>query len=111
MSELAILGGKKAVVADPGDMFTWPIITKEDEDAVLDVLHKRAMSGTDITMKFEKEFAKWQGVKYALGFSSGTAALQAAMKSARFSTSAAMIRWTPWPSFRPGLRGREAPSA
>lgn len=82
MSELAILGGKKAVTSDPGDMFTWPIITKEDEDAVLDVLHKRAMSGTDITMKFEKEFAKWQDTEYALGFSSGTASLQAAMYAA-----------------------------
>ncbi len=79
MSELAILGGKKAVTSDPGDMFTWPIITKEDEEAVLNVLHRRAMSGTDITMQFEKEFAKWQGTEYALGFSSGTASLQAAM--------------------------------
>ena len=35
-------------------MFVWPIITKEDEEIVLDVLHRRAMSGTDITMQFEK---------------------------------------------------------
>ena len=79
MSELALFGGPKAVTLDAGDMFTWPIITKEDEDAVMDVLRNRAMSGTDITMKFEKEFAKWMGVNYALGFSSGTASLQAAM--------------------------------
>ena len=37
------------------------------------------MSGTDVTIQFEKEFAQWQGVKYALGFSSGTASLHAAM--------------------------------
>lgn len=79
MSELAIFGGPKAITSDPGDMFAWPIITEEDEQAVLDVLHKRAMSGTDISKQFEKEFAKWQGVEYALGFSSGTASLQAAM--------------------------------
>jgi dTDP-4-amino-4,6-dideoxygalactose transaminase len=60
-------------------MFVWPIITKEDEDAVLDVLHRRAMSGTDVTKQFENEFAQWQGTKYALGFSSGTAAIQTAM--------------------------------
>lgn len=77
--KLALFGGPKAVQKDPGDMFIWPIITKEDEDAVLDVLHRRAMSGTDVTRKFEAEFAKWQGTEFALGFSSGTAAIQTAM--------------------------------
>lgn len=77
--KLALFGGPKAVQCDPGDMFVWPIITKEDEDAVLDVLHRRAMSGTDVTKQFENEFAQWQGTKYALGFSSGTAAIQTAM--------------------------------
>ena len=77
--KLALFGGPKAVRTDPGDMFVWPIITKEDEDAVLDVLQRRAMSGTDVTVRFEKEFAKWQGTEYALGFSSGTAAIQTAM--------------------------------
>ncbi len=78
-SKLAILGGEKAVTSDPGDMFTWPIVTEEDEAAVLDVLRRGAMSGTDVTLQFEKEFAEWQGRKYALGFSTGTAAIQAAM--------------------------------
>ncbi|HOJ12142.1 MAG TPA: DegT/DnrJ/EryC1/StrS family aminotransferase [Clostridiales bacterium] len=77
--KLALFGGPKSVQSDAGDMFVWPIITKEDEDAVLDVLHKRAMSGTSITRQFEKEFAAWQGTRYALGFSSGTAAIQTAM--------------------------------
>ncbi|MBQ8953592.1 MAG: DegT/DnrJ/EryC1/StrS family aminotransferase, partial [Clostridia bacterium] len=79
MSELAILGGKRAVTLDPGDMFTWPIITREDEEAVLEVLRRRAMSDTDITSAFEEEFAAWMGQKYAVACSSGTAALQAAM--------------------------------
>ena len=79
MSKLALLGGGKAVQGDLNDLFTWPIVTKEDEDAVLEVLHKRSMSGTDVTAEFEKEFAKWQGVKYALGFNNGTSSLQAAM--------------------------------
>jgi perosamine synthetase len=78
-STLALLGGPKAVTRDPGDLFTWPIITSEDEAAVLDVLRRRAMSDSDVTMLFEKEFAAWQGRKFALGFSSGTASLQAAM--------------------------------
>ena len=78
-SQLALLGGPKAVSRDPGDLFTWPIITREDETAVLDVLHRRAMSGSDVTMLFEREFAAWQGRKFALGFSNGTASIQAAM--------------------------------
>jgi len=78
-SKLAILGGAKAVTQQARDMFTWPIVTKEDEKAVLEVLRKRSMSGTDVTKAFENEFAAWQGVKYALGSSSGTAALHSAM--------------------------------
>jgi perosamine synthetase len=78
-AQLALLGGPKAVTKDPGDMFTWPIITQEDEDAVLEVLRRGAMSGTDITHKFEEDFRVWHDAKYALGLSSGTAAVQSAM--------------------------------
>lgn len=78
-SKLAILGGPKAVKHDSDDIFKWPIITEEDEEAVLDVLRKGSMSGTDVTQEFEREFASWQGRKYALGFCNGTAAIQAAM--------------------------------
>ncbi len=80
--KLALLGGPKAVQTDPGDIFTWPIITKEDEDAVLEVLRRGGMSGTDVSKEFEREFAEWHGMKYALAHSSGTAALQAAMWAA-----------------------------
>ncbi|MFA7157883.1 MAG: DegT/DnrJ/EryC1/StrS family aminotransferase [Kiritimatiellia bacterium] len=78
-SKLALLGGKKAVNGDNTKLFKWPVITKEDEKAVLEVLRRGGMSGTDVTMAFEKEFAAWQGVQYALGCSCGTAALQCAM--------------------------------
>jgi len=77
--ELAIFGGPKAVRSDQRDVFTWPVITKEDEEAVLAVLRRGAMSDMDVTREFEKEFAAWQGRKYALGFSTGTAAIQTAM--------------------------------
>jgi perosamine synthetase len=79
MEKLAILGGAKAVKSDVGDIFTWPIITDEDRNAVLDVLNDRAMSGTDITRLFEVEYAAWIGRRYALGFNNGTSALHAAM--------------------------------
>lgn len=60
-------------------MFRWPIVTREDEEAVLDVLRRTAMSGTDITALFESEFAQWQKTKYALGFNNGTSAILSAM--------------------------------
>jgi perosamine synthetase len=78
-SELALFGGPKAITSPAGDMFTWPIITKEDEEGVLEVLRRVGMSGTDVTVEFEKKFAAWQGTKYALGFNNGTSALHAAM--------------------------------
>ncbi|MBQ8003626.1 MAG: DegT/DnrJ/EryC1/StrS family aminotransferase [Oscillospiraceae bacterium] len=88
MSELALFGGKPAVTYvgtgknDGTDMFKWPIITKEDEDAVLEVLRRGGMSGTDVTKEFEKEYCAWSGSKYALGTCNGTAALLAAMYGA-----------------------------
>jgi dTDP-4-amino-4,6-dideoxygalactose transaminase len=77
--DLALFGGKKAVQTDPGDIFRWPIITKEDEDAALEVLRAGKMSGLDVTEQFEREFAEWHGTKYALAHNTGTAALHSAM--------------------------------
>ncbi|MBN2853832.1 MAG: aminotransferase class V-fold PLP-dependent enzyme [Clostridia bacterium] len=79
MSKLAIYGGEKSVKSDIRDVFKWPIITEEDEQAVLAVLRDGSMSGTDITKQFEKEFSKWIGLDRSLGFSTGTAAIQGAM--------------------------------
>lgn len=78
-SELAILGGPPARTVDPGDIIHWPIVTQEDEDAVIDVMRRGAMSGTDVTKLFEQEFAAWLGMDYALGYCNGTASLLAAM--------------------------------
>ena len=74
MEELAIFGAdpiiKKGDV--PVELFKWPIITKEDEEAVLDVVRNNKFSGTDITTEFQEKFAKWQGREYALAFTNGT---------------------------------------
>ena len=78
-SKLAILGGPKAVTLPPGDIFRWPIITREDEEAALKVLRAGAMSGTNVTKQFEKEYARWHRMKYALAFNTGTASLHTAM--------------------------------
>jgi dTDP-4-amino-4,6-dideoxygalactose transaminase len=47
--------------------------------AQADVLEAGNMSGTDISRRFEGEFAKWQRRKYALSHNNGTSALNAAM--------------------------------
>ncbi len=78
-SQLALYGGTPAIQCEPGDIFKWPIVTEEDEAAVLDVLRRGAMSGLEVTLEFEKEFAAWQGTTYALAHCNGTAALHAAM--------------------------------
>ena len=79
MSTLAINGGPKAVQTDPEDMFRWPIITQEDEEAALEVLRAGKMSGTDVTRELEKEFAVWHGMSHALAHNTGTNALLSAM--------------------------------
>ena len=78
-SKLALLGGPKSVQSDPGNIFNWPIVTPEHEEAVLEVLRRGGMSGTDVTRQFEKEYADWIGTTYALGANTGTEALRAAM--------------------------------
>ena len=73
---LAIHGGDKAVTCDPRDAFRWPIVTEEDEAAVLEVLRAGKMSGTDITKEFEAEFAAWMGMAHGLAYPNGTDALR-----------------------------------
>lgn len=75
---LAIFGGEKAIRSDPKDMFDWPIINKEMEEAIVGVLRQRKMSGTDITREFEHRFAEWHRMEYGLGCNTGTSALHCA---------------------------------
>jgi dTDP-4-amino-4,6-dideoxygalactose transaminase len=76
---LAFFGGTPAVKSDYQAMFKWPIITEEDESAAIEVLRKGNMSGTDVTMQFEQEFAAWLEMDYALAFNTGTSSIHTAM--------------------------------
>ena len=78
-SNLALFGGEKAVKSDSGDMFTWPIVTAEHEEAVLRVLRAGQMSGLGITKEFEKKYAETLGRKYGLACPNGTSAILEAM--------------------------------
>jgi perosamine synthetase len=77
--QLALLGGEKSVKSEASDIFTWPIVTDKHEQAVLDVLRARKMSGIEVTKKFEKKYAEMLGRKYALAYNNGTAAILGAM--------------------------------
>lgn len=90
-SSLALNGGGKAVQIDAGDLFRWPIITPEDEEAVLGVLRRGAMSDTEITRQFELELGAWFGVEHTLCYNTGTAAIQTAMHACGVRTGDEVI--------------------
>ncbi|MCR5041981.1 MAG: DegT/DnrJ/EryC1/StrS family aminotransferase [Clostridia bacterium] len=81
MSKLALFGGEKTLdhTKQPDELFRWPIFTEEDETALLDVFRKNEMSGNNVTIEFEKEFAEWQERKYAVACCNGTLSLLTAM--------------------------------
>ena len=79
MEKLALLGGTPVITEQPDALFRWPIMTEEDEAAALDVIRNNKFSGTDITEQFQREFAEWQGRKYAIAYCNGTMSLTSAM--------------------------------
>jgi dTDP-4-amino-4,6-dideoxygalactose transaminase len=98
MSEiLALLGGPKTVTR-PAPDFRWPVITDQDRQAVLEVLEARSMSGWDVTLEFEKEYAAWIGQQHVLGYSTGTGAIHGAMFGLGWGHGDEIITptWTYW---------------
>ena len=86
MNKLALICNEKKVPLDSGNMFNsgsemfkWPRISQAMRDGVNKVLDETSMSENAITKEFERAFADWNGVKYALGHNTGTASLQCAM--------------------------------
>ena len=55
---------------------------KEEEDAVLAVLHSRWLSMGEVTQRFEQSFAERLGVKHAFAVANGTVALHLAYAAA-----------------------------
>ncbi len=102
---LALLGGEKAVQNHDTSLFHWPIVTQEDEQAILDVVRAGTMSGTDITKAFEKEYADWVGVKHALAYCNGTASLLGAFWACGVGAGDEIIcpSMTYWASAAPAL--------
>ena len=61
--------------------FFVPDISKSDKLAVMNALNSQMLTDGPQLRKFEREFAKYTGSKYAVGVSNGTAALHLALKA------------------------------
>jgi perosamine synthetase len=78
LDKLAVDGGPKAVSLDQDKLLRWPVMGKEEEDAVVSLLRKGEISSSSVVDEFAKEFAKFAGSKYALPQVNGTACLLSA---------------------------------
>lgn len=77
LSKPAILGGEKAVTLEQAEANRYPIITGEDEEAVLEVLRDGQLSTHSVTRELENDYRKRFGVRHALAHCNGTSALMA----------------------------------
>ena len=66
-------------------------ITQEDIDSVVKVLQSDFLTQGPVLDKFEKEFAKYIGVKHAIAVSNGTSALHLSMLSLKISPNDKVI--------------------
>jgi len=78
---LAISGGPRSVTLPQDDAFRWPIITREDEEAVLAVLRSGELSINRVVAEFEGEFREWIGTRHAIAHNNGTGAIHAALNA------------------------------
>ncbi len=78
LEKLALHGGPKAVTLDDRIAQRWPIITDEEIELVTYLMRKGEISTSPIVAEFEKDFARYHGVKYALAQNNGTSTLHAA---------------------------------
>jgi aspartate/methionine/tyrosine aminotransferase len=85
MAKLAINGGEKAITVDPSELVYDRALTDDElTEAVLElvrggVLFSEESFPGETILEFEREFAKWRGVKYALAHTNGTSAIQAGL--------------------------------
>ena len=81
-TELALLGGSKAVTVDVGEKWNPPV--EEEKAAVCDLIDQRSLSGagSGLPKEFEEEFKEFIGCDYVLTTSHGHTALASAFFAA-----------------------------
>jgi len=75
----AILGGRPCITLDQVEANRWPILTGEDEQAVVRVLQSGAISINPEVAALEDDYRSWLGVRHAVAHHNGTSAILAAL--------------------------------
>lgn len=82
MTKLALLGGAPMRDAKTNPWPQWPVWDKKEETALLEVLNSGVWSyNGPKEMEFDKDFAEFTGVKYAISAANGTVTLQMALEA------------------------------
>jgi L-glutamine:2-deoxy-scyllo-inosose/3-amino-2,3-dideoxy-scyllo-inosose aminotransferase len=77
INKLACLGGTPVRDTSRNPWPTWPVWGKEEENALLEVLHSGIWSyNGPFEMEFNRQFARYTGTKYAISCANGTVTLQ-----------------------------------
>jgi len=74
----AILGGQPAVTLDQKDANRWPVLTADDEKAVVQIMRDGDISTHPVIRDLENDYRDFSGMPYALAHCNGTSALMAA---------------------------------
>ncbi len=82
MSQLALRGGTPVRDIKSNPWPKWPVWDRQDEKALLDVLHGGVWSyNGPAESQFNEAFARFTGAKYALSLANGTVTLQSALEA------------------------------
>lgn len=74
----AILGGTPSITLDQTEANRWPILTEQDEQAVLRVMRDGDISTHPVIRELEHDYREFFDMPYALAHCNGTTALMAA---------------------------------
>lgn len=80
--KLALFGGEKALKRSEelSSAIRWPVFTEEEKKAICEVLESKNIYAP--IKEFEREFAAYHGVKFALAHNNGTSSIHAALFAA-----------------------------
>ncbi|MHC4107619.1 MAG: DegT/DnrJ/EryC1/StrS family aminotransferase, partial [Planctomycetota bacterium] len=73
----AILDGPPAVTLDQTEALRWPVITADEEQAVLAVLRSGRLSIHETVAALEKDVREWLDIPFAVAHCNGTSAILA----------------------------------
>lgn len=74
----AILGGSPAVTLEQTEANRWPVLTADDENAVIQILRDGDISTHPVIRQLEQDYRDFSGMPHALAHCNGTSALMAA---------------------------------